>query len=132
MDSKNYPASFVSNMDETYLHACGGKPELVLCRGDDVKPVTVKPKESREHITLAVVRQGMSNYSSLVIQTISADGDLVTPCMAIFPLVNAPPITDPRTRSFYGIAGQSAGWITGTIFRDWASKVGRAALCANA
>ena len=55
LDAGNYPTALIFNMDETFLHPGGGKPELILSpRG--VRPVVVDSNlEKGEHVTLAVV-----------------------------------------------------------------------------
>jgi len=55
MQKKNYPAELVFNMDETFLHADGGKAELVLASAAE-KPVVTRIRQGDKHITLAAVR----------------------------------------------------------------------------
>ena len=43
--------------------------------------------------------------------------------MIIVPLKEAPPLTHELTQEFFALSGQPSGWITATIFREWATKV---------
>jgi len=107
LDERKYHPALVFNMDETFVHTEGGKPEAVLASRTGPRPVVIDSPKAREHITLALVCIFFSCIDT--IQTISASGDLVSPSLIIVPLKEAPPITHELTQEFFALSGQPSG-----------------------
>jgi len=55
LQERDYHPALVFNMDESFDHTEGAKPEAVLASCSGPRPVVVDSPKAREHITLALV-----------------------------------------------------------------------------
>jgi hypothetical protein len=101
VEEHQIPPDFIFNLDETYLNVGADSSKVVSING---KPSPVKTQgEPVEHITLLFC--------------VSSMGYSMKP-LAILPLLTVPTLPIHVLQKFT-FSGNSSGWMTGEIFKNW-------------